>query len=135
MRTQLRTRQCDMLNDQLVYRLSTYFVRTCIFTDYYICTYLFLITFRFKNEEELIELANATPYGLAGYIYTENINQAWRIADELQVGMVGLNTGFVSTIELPFGGIKNSGIGREGGPNALHEFMDIKTITWDTSNN
>ncbi|CAH8475086.1 unnamed protein product [Schistosoma mattheei] len=90
---------------------------------------------RFKNEEELIELANATPYGLAGYIYTENINQAWRIADELQVGMVGLNTGFVSTIELPFGGIKNSGIGREGGPNALHEFMDIKTITWDTSNN
>ncbi|CAH8485956.1 unnamed protein product [Schistosoma rodhaini] len=90
---------------------------------------------RFKTEEEVIELANATPYGLGGYIYTENINQAWRIADELQVGMVGLNTGFVSTIELPFGGVKNSGIGREGGPNALHEFMDIKTITWDTSNN
>ncbi|CAH8462643.1 unnamed protein product [Schistosoma turkestanicum] len=90
---------------------------------------------RFKNEEELIELANATPYGLAGYMYTENINQAWRIADQLQVGMVGINTGFVSTVELPFGGVKNSGIGREGGPNALHEFMDIKTITWDTSDN
>nr|ABS45104.1 aldehyde dehydrogenase NAD(P)+-like protein [Schistosoma japonicum] len=90
---------------------------------------------KFKTEEEVIELANKTPYGLAGYIYTENINQAWRTANQLQVGMVGLNTGFVSTIELPFGGVKSSGIGREGGPNALHEFMDTKTITWDTSNN
>nr|CAH8832334.1 unnamed protein product [Trichobilharzia regenti] len=90
---------------------------------------------RFKSEEEVIEAANETFYGLAGYIYTENINQAWRMADRLQVGMVGLNTGFVSTPELPFGGVKNSGIGREGGPHALHEFMNVKTITWDISEN
>ncbi|CAH8466643.1 unnamed protein product [Heterobilharzia americana] len=90
---------------------------------------------RFRSEESVIELANETSYGLAGYIYTEDMGQAWRMAEKLQVGMVGLNTGFVSTVELPFGGVKNSGIGREGGPNALHEFMDIKTITWDVSEN
>lgn len=88
---------------------------------------------RFDTEDEVIKLANDTSYGLAGYLYTTEIPQAWRVSELLQVGMVGINTGLVSTIELPFGGVKDSGMGREGGPHALLEFMNTKTLSWDVS--
>ncbi|KAF8567245.1 hypothetical protein P879_08414, partial [Paragonimus westermani] len=86
---------------------------------------------RFRSEPEAIELANSTPYGLAAYLYTQDIRQAWHVAEQLQFGMVGVNSPRVSSIEMPFGGIKDSGIGREGGQHSLIEFMDVKTISWD----
>ncbi|CAL8108141.1 unnamed protein product [Calicophoron daubneyi] len=86
---------------------------------------------RFSKEDEAFKLANQTPYGLAAYVYTQDIRQIWRASVELQYGMVGINTPWVSTPEMPFGGVKDSGIGREGGPHALEEFMDTKTICWD----
>ncbi|KAA3677559.1 succinate-semialdehyde dehydrogenase [Paragonimus westermani] len=86
---------------------------------------------RFRSETEAIELANSTPYGLAAYLYTQEIRQAWHVAEQLQFGMIGVNSPRVSSIEMPFGGIKDSGIGREGGQHSLIEFMDVKTISWD----
>ncbi|VDP90928.1 unnamed protein product [Echinostoma caproni] len=84
-----------------------------------------------RSEAEAIEMANDTPHGLAAYVYTNDIRQAWHISEQLQFGMVGVNSPRVSAPEMPFGGIKDSGMGREGGPDALHEFMDAKTINWD----
>ena len=69
---------------------------------------------RFETEEEVIQRANATPFGLAGYFYSRDIGRCWRVAEALQVGMVGVNSGLVSSEVAPFGGIKQSGIGREG---------------------
>ncbi|TPP64815.1 NAD-dependent succinate-semialdehyde dehydrogenase [Fasciola gigantica] len=86
---------------------------------------------RFKTETEAIEMANDTAYGLAAYVYTNDIRQAWHFSEQVAFGMVGLNSPRVSSSEMPFGGIKDSGIGREGGPDALYEFMDLKTINWD----
>src|SRR5690606_26996532 len=70
--------------------------------------------FRFKNEKEAIELANNTEFGLAAYFYSQDIHRCWRVAEQIESGMVGINTGMVSTASAPFGGIKQSGIGREG---------------------
>ncbi|CAH8443529.1 unnamed protein product [Dicrocoelium dendriticum] len=69
---------------------------------------------RFRSESEAIDLANATNHGLAAYIYTQQIQQAWSVARQLQCGMVGINSPRVSAAEMPFGGVKDSGIGREG---------------------
>ena len=68
--------------------------------------------FRFKSEEEVLELANATDYGLASYLYSRDFSRVFRIAEALEFGMVGVNTGLISTCEAPFGGIKQSGLGR-----------------------
>jgi succinate-semialdehyde dehydrogenase/glutarate-semialdehyde dehydrogenase len=84
--------------------------------------------FRFKDEQEAIEIANATPYGLASYYFTENLNRAWRLAERLEFGMVGLNTGSVSLEVAPFGGIKQSGIGREGSKYGIDEYLEIKSF-------
>ena len=70
--------------------------------------------FRFETEEEAIAIANGTPFGLAAYFYTENLKRSWRVAEALEFGMVGLNTGLISTEVAPFGGVKQSGLGREG---------------------
>lgn len=70
--------------------------------------------FRFESEAEALRLANATPYGLAAYFYTNNLKRAWRVGEALEFGMVGLNTGAISTEVAPFGGVKRSGLGREG---------------------
>src|SRR5690606_4995958 len=70
--------------------------------------------FRFKSEEEAIQLANSTEFGLAAYFYSQDVNRCWRVAEAIESGMVGMNTGLVSTAPAPFGGIKQSGIGREG---------------------
>ncbi|RSL40961.1 hypothetical protein CEP53_013050 [Fusarium sp. AF-6] len=83
----------------------------------------------FDTEEEAIRIANDSDLGLAGYFYTENISRLWRVAEALKVGMVGARAGLVSAAEMPFGGVQESGLGREGGIDALREFLDVKSIT------
>jgi succinate-semialdehyde dehydrogenase/glutarate-semialdehyde dehydrogenase len=84
--------------------------------------------FRFHSDEEAIHLANDTPFGLAAYFYTSDLRRSWRIAEALEYGIVGLNTGLISTEVAPFGGIKESGIGREGGRYGLEEFIEVKYL-------
>jgi succinate-semialdehyde dehydrogenase/glutarate-semialdehyde dehydrogenase len=84
--------------------------------------------FRFRDEAEAIELANATPYGLASYFYTENLHRAWRVAERLEAGMVALNTGSIAMEVAPFGGVKQSGLGREGGHDGLEEYLESKAF-------
>ncbi|WP_457094935.1 NAD-dependent succinate-semialdehyde dehydrogenase, partial [Microvirga sp. P5_D2] len=84
--------------------------------------------FRFKDESEAIAIANATPFGLASYFFTQDIRRSWRVAERLEFGMVGLNTGSVSIETAPFGGIKQSGLGREGSKYGLDEYLEIKTL-------
>nr|CAD7407947.1 unnamed protein product [Timema cristinae] len=84
--------------------------------------------FKFKSEEEAIAIANNTKSGLAGYFYTNEITQAWRVAKALEVGMVGINEGVISSAEAPFGGIKESGFGREGSHHGIEEFSYVKYL-------
>ena len=84
--------------------------------------------FRFKAEKEAIALANDTPFGLASYFYTRNLGRAWRIAEALEYGMVGINEGIISSVVAPFGGIKESGLGREGSKYGVDEFLEIKYV-------
>jgi succinate-semialdehyde dehydrogenase/glutarate-semialdehyde dehydrogenase len=81
---------------------------------------------RFSTEEEAIEIANNTEYGLISYVFTENIHRGHRMIEKLETGMMGLNTGLVSNAAAPFGGVKQSGIGREGGFEGIHEFLSSK---------
>ncbi|KAA5943913.1 NAD-dependent succinate-semialdehyde dehydrogenase [Pantoea sp. Bo_2] len=84
--------------------------------------------FIFDNEEEAIAMANDTPYGLGAYFFTENIRRAWRVAEALEFGMVGFNTGAISLEVAPFGGVKLSGIGREGSRYGIDEYLEQKTF-------
>lgn len=84
--------------------------------------------FRFETEDEAIAFANGTPYGLAAYFYTESHKRAWRVGQALEFGMVGLNTGMVSTAVSPFGGIKQSGLGREGARVGIDEYLETKAF-------
>lgn len=84
--------------------------------------------FVFENEAEAIALANASETGLAGYFYTRDHARAWRVAEALEVGMVGVNTGLISTEVAPFGGVKESGMGREGSRHGLHDYVDLKYV-------
>ncbi|MGR9235204.1 succinate-semialdehyde dehydrogenase/glutarate-semialdehyde dehydrogenase [Rhizobium leguminosarum] len=84
--------------------------------------------FRFETEEEAVALANATPFGLASYFYTESLTRSWRVAEALDFGMVGLNTGSVSTEVAPFGGVKQSGLGREGAQCGIDEYLEVKAF-------
>ncbi|KIW55922.1 hypothetical protein PV05_04630 [Exophiala xenobiotica] len=83
----------------------------------------------FDTEEEVIKMANSSDVGLAAYFYTEDITRLWRVSEALKVGMVGVRVGLVSAAEAPFGGVLESGLGREGGIAALEEYLDIKSIT------
>lgn len=83
----------------------------------------------FDTDEEVIEMANRTNAGLASYFYTEDISRLWRVAEALQSGMVGVRVGLISACEQPFGGVKDSGVGREGGRDALDEYTEVKSIT------
>jgi succinate-semialdehyde dehydrogenase/glutarate-semialdehyde dehydrogenase len=85
--------------------------------------------FRFSDEREVIELANATEYGLAAYFYARDVGRIWRVAEELEYGMVCINDGILSTETAPFGGVKESGLGREGSKYGIDEFVEIKYIT------
>jgi succinate-semialdehyde dehydrogenase/glutarate-semialdehyde dehydrogenase len=84
--------------------------------------------FRFKNEAEAIALANATEYGLAGYFYARDLGRVWRVAEALEYGIVGVNTGIISNEVAPFGGVKQSGIGREGSRYGIEDYLEIKYI-------
>ena len=84
--------------------------------------------FRFKTEDEVIRQANDTPFGLAAYFYGRDIGRVWRVAEALETGMVGVNTGIISTEVAPFGGVKESGLGREGSKYGLEEFLEIKYV-------
>ncbi len=84
--------------------------------------------FAFEDEAEVITLANASEVGLAGYFYTRDLGRAWRVAEALEVGMVGVNTGLISTEVAPFGGIKESGMGREGSRHGLDDYTELKYV-------
>ena len=84
--------------------------------------------FRFKTDEEGIEMANATEFGLAAYFYSRDIGRVWRVAEALESGMVGINTGLISTEVAPFGGVKESGLGREGSSHGIDEYVEIKYL-------
>jgi len=84
--------------------------------------------YKFTNDVEVIRMANDTPYGLASYFYSRDIGRAWRIAEALEYGIVGVNTGLPSKAEIPFGGLKESGLGREGSKYGLDDFLEIKYI-------
>ena len=84
--------------------------------------------FRFRTEEEAIALANDTEFGLAAYFYGRDVGRVWRVAEALESGMVGINTGLISTEVAPFGGVKESGLGREGSKYGIEEFLEIKYL-------
>ena len=82
----------------------------------------------FESEEEAIRIANDTEYGLAAYFYARDIGRVWRVAEQLEFGMVGINEGIVSNVAAPFGGVKHSGMGREGSKYGLDDYVDIKYL-------
>ena len=84
--------------------------------------------FAFDTEAEVIDLANDTEFGLAAYFYSRDIGRIMRVAERLESGMVGVNTGLISTAEAPFGGVKQSGLGREGSKYGIEEFLEIKYV-------
>ena len=85
---------------------------------------------RFKTEDEAVAIANDTEFGLAGYFFSKDVNRCWRVAERLQYGMVSINDGIFSNEVIPFGGIKESGLGREGGVEGLEEYLDTKFINF-----
>jgi len=84
--------------------------------------------FRFRDEGEALAMANDTPFGLAAYFYSRALGRVWRVAEGLESGIVGINTGIISTEVAPFGGVKESGIGREGSRLGLDEFLEVKYL-------
>jgi succinate-semialdehyde dehydrogenase/glutarate-semialdehyde dehydrogenase len=84
--------------------------------------------FRFKTEADAIRLANDTEYGLAAYFYARDIGRVWRVAEALEYGIVGINEGIISTEVAPFGGMKESGIGREGSKYGIEDFLEVKYL-------
>jgi len=84
--------------------------------------------FRFKTDDEVISLANRTEFGLASYFYSRDIGRIWRVAEALEYGMVGVNTGMISNEVAPFGGVKQSGLGREGSHHGIDEYLELKYV-------
>ncbi|MCB1382142.1 MAG: NAD-dependent succinate-semialdehyde dehydrogenase [Notoacmeibacter sp.] len=84
--------------------------------------------FRFHTDAEVVAMSNDTEFGLASYFYTRDLARAWKVGEQLEYGMVGINTGLISTAEAPFGGIKSSGLGREGSRYGIEEFVEIKYL-------
>jgi len=84
--------------------------------------------FRFETDDEVIAMANDTQFGLASYFYANDLSRVWKVMEALEYGMVGVNTGLISTTEAPFGGVKQSGLGREGSKYGMDEYMEMKYI-------
>jgi succinate-semialdehyde dehydrogenase/glutarate-semialdehyde dehydrogenase len=84
--------------------------------------------FRFNDEAEAVRMANDTEFGLAAYFYTRDLSRAWRVSEALEYGMVGVNAGLISTEVAPFGGVKESGLGREGSHLGIEEYLEVKYI-------
>ena len=91
--------------------------------------------YKFSTEKEVIKMANDTPYGLASYFYSRDIGRIWRVSEALEYGMIGVNTGLTSKAEIPFGGIKESGLGREGSRFGIDEYLEVKYINMAGINN
>jgi succinate-semialdehyde dehydrogenase/glutarate-semialdehyde dehydrogenase len=83
---------------------------------------------RFTAETDAVRIANDTPYGLSAYLYSRDVGRIWRVSEALDYGIVGINTGFVSTEVAPFGGMKESGIGREGSRYGIDEWLEMKYL-------
>jgi succinate-semialdehyde dehydrogenase/glutarate-semialdehyde dehydrogenase len=90
--------------------------------------------YEFSTEEEVIEMANDCDVGLGSFIITESIPRSWRVAEALEVGMVGVNLGLLSACESPFGGVKESGYGREGGRQGIEEYLAVKSMLINVAN-
>ena len=88
----------------------------------------FVVVTKFKTDEEALQIANGTEYGLVSYLYTRDLRRALQVAEALEAGMVGINRGVVSDPAAPFGGVKQSGLGREGAHDGLLEFTETKYI-------
>jgi succinate-semialdehyde dehydrogenase/glutarate-semialdehyde dehydrogenase len=84
----------------------------------------------FENDKEVIEMANDTNYGLAAYFFTKNSKRVWELVNNLEYGMFGINSGKISSYLNPFGGLKESGIGREGSSQCLEPFLETKFVSW-----
>ena len=84
--------------------------------------------FRFKDEADVIAMCNNSPFGLASYFYSRDLGRVWRVAEALESGMVGVNTGLITTEVAPFGGVKESGLGREGSHHGMEEYVEIKYV-------
>jgi succinate-semialdehyde dehydrogenase / glutarate-semialdehyde dehydrogenase len=82
----------------------------------------------FRDDAEVVELANRSEFGLASYFYSRDIGRVWRVAEALEYGMVGVNTGLITTEVAPFGGMKQSGLGREGSKYGIEEFVEVKYV-------
>jgi succinate-semialdehyde dehydrogenase/glutarate-semialdehyde dehydrogenase len=88
----------------------------------------FAPVFRFKTEQEAIDAANATIFGLASYFYSRDIGRIFRVSEALEYGMVGINAGVIATEHVPFGGVKQSGLGREGSSHGIDEYVEMKYL-------
>jgi succinate-semialdehyde dehydrogenase/glutarate-semialdehyde dehydrogenase len=84
--------------------------------------------FRFETDEDAVRLANDTEFGLASYFYSRDVGRIWRAAEGLESGIVGINTGLISNEVAPFGGVKQSGLGREGSHYGIEEFVEVKYL-------
>jgi succinate-semialdehyde dehydrogenase/glutarate-semialdehyde dehydrogenase len=83
---------------------------------------------RFKDEADAIRMANATEFGLAAYFYARDLSRVWRVAEGIESGIIGINTGLISTEVAPFGGVKASGLGREGSKYGIEDYLEIKYL-------
>jgi succinate-semialdehyde dehydrogenase/glutarate-semialdehyde dehydrogenase len=81
---------------------------------------------RFTTEDEVVRMANDTEFGLASYFYTRDLARSWRVAEALEYGIVGINEGLISTEVAPFGGVKQSGLGREGSKYGIDDYLEVK---------
>lgn len=130
-------------NDSQSFSLPGYFYSPTVVTNVSVDSDLFhgevfgpvAPLFKFTTEEECIALANKTTAGLAAYLYTQDYRRIWRMTEALEYGMIGVNEGIVSTSVAPFGGVKQSGLGREGSKFGVDEYLDIKYICLNTSQN
>ena len=91
--------------------------------------------FSFETDEQAIQMANDTEFGLASYFYSRDVGRIWRAAEGLESGMVGINTGLISNEVAPFGGVKQSGLGREGSHYGIEEFLEVKYLCFGGLNN
>jgi succinate-semialdehyde dehydrogenase/glutarate-semialdehyde dehydrogenase len=88
----------------------------------------FAPVFRFKTEQEAVDMANATIFGLASYFYSRDVGRIFRVGEALEYGMVGINVGIIATEHVPFGGVKQSGLGREGSHHGMDDYVELKYL-------
>ena len=88
------------------------------------------VLYRFDSEDEVVRIANDVRVGLGGYLFSQDVSRCIRVAEAIEVGMVGVNTGMISSSSMPFGGVKESGLGREGGPTGINEYLVEKAIVF-----